>query len=101
MNYRMRKYMLPLALLSLLVLVACGNATPTVEPTPTAGEPTTMPTAEPQIVGAQPGECQVTQSLFPDPKGVEFQTYAPISASDYVKGPENATLTIIEYSDFT
>lgn len=98
----MRKLMLSVAMLTLLVLAACGKATPTAEPTPTAAEePTALPTAEEQIAGAKPGECQVTQSLFPDPRGSEFQTYAPISASDYVKGPAGATLTIIEYSDFT
>lgn len=98
----MRKLMLSVAMLTLLVLAACGKATPTVEPTPTAAaEPTALPTAGEQIVGAKPGECQVTQSLFPEPRGVEFQTYAPISASDYVKGPADAVMTIIEYADFT
>lgn len=97
----MRKLMLFVAMLTLLVLAACGNATPTVEPTPTAAEPTALPTAEPQIVGAAPGECQLTPSLFPAPKGSEWLTFAPISASDYSKGAENATLTIMEYADFT
>jgi hypothetical protein len=43
----------------------------------------------------------VTGSIFPPEKGAEWQKFAPISTSDYVQGPENALMTIIEYSDFT
>lgn len=101
----MRKILFSAALLSLLVLTACAktaSTTPTVaaEPTITAA-PTSAATAATEVVGAKPGECQVTSSIFPPEKSDEWRKFAPISASDYVQGPENAVMTIIEYSDFT
>jgi curved DNA-binding protein CbpA len=77
-----------------------GNPTAQVAAEPTNAL-TPASTAVKEIVGAKPGECQVAPSIFPPEKGAEWQTYAPISASDYVKGPENAVMTIFEYSDFT
>ena len=99
----MRKIAFPIALLTLLVLTACANndALPNFAPTSTEGVPTAAPTAGTEIVGAKPGDCQVTGSIFPPEKGAEWQKFAPINSSDYVQGPENAVMTIIEYSDFT
>jgi hypothetical protein len=99
----MRKIAFPIALLTLLVLTACANndALPNFAPTSTEGVPTAAPTAGTEIVGAKPGDCQVTGSIFPPEKGTEWQKFAPINSSDYVQGPENAVMTIIEYSDFT
>jgi hypothetical protein len=89
----MRKIWLSSLLLVVLVLTACkGNATAT----PTA-TPTSAPT---EIPGAKPGECQVASSLFPAPRPASAAVYAPITASDYSKGPADATMTIIEYSDY-
>jgi hypothetical protein len=89
----MRKIWLSSLLLVVLVLTACKGNT-TVTPTAT---PTTAPT---EIPGAKPGECQVASSLFPAPRPASAAVYAPITASDYSKGPADATMTIIEYSDY-
>jgi len=99
----MRKIAFPIALLTLLVLTACAknDAIPSFAPTATAGVPTAAPTTGTEIAGAKPGECQVTGSIFPPEKGAEWLTFAPVSTGDFVRGPENAVMTIIEYSDFT
>lgn len=46
-------------------------------------------------------ECTISPSVFPTPKAETEKVYAPITASDWTKGPDNALMTIIEYSDFT
>jgi hypothetical protein len=46
-------------------------------------------------------ECTISTSVFPSVKPESAKVYEPITSSDWTKGPENATLTIIEYSDFT
>lgn len=46
-------------------------------------------------------ECTLAKSVFPAAKAESAKVYAPITSSDWTKGPENATLTIIEYSDYT
>jgi hypothetical protein len=99
----MRKIVFSIALLSLLVLTACAtnDAIPNFASTSTPIAPPSASTAVKEIVGAKPGECQVAPSILPPEKAKEWQTYAPISANDYVKGPDNAPMTIIEYSDFT
>jgi len=87
----MRKILVASLLLVTILLSACGNktATPT---TPSA-------TVEPTPVGAKPGECQLTAAIFqPQPAAA---TYAPISVSDHILGPDTALMTVIEYSDFT
>jgi cyclophilin family peptidyl-prolyl cis-trans isomerase/protein-disulfide isomerase len=63
---------------------------------------TTAATAEPTPTAAvAPGQCKVTTTLFPDPKSASAATYAPISASDFIEGPDTAPMTLIEYADFT
>lgn len=91
----MRKIGLISLLLVVLILTACQGKTTT--PTPT---PSVAPTEAP-IVGAKPGECLVASSLFPSPRPSSAAVYAPITADDHTKGPADATMTIIEYSDFT
>lgn len=58
-------------------------------------------TATTTAVPAKTMECTIATSIFPQPKAESAKTYAPITSSDWTKGPENATMTIIEYSDFT
>jgi len=89
----MRKILVASLLLMTILLSACsGKSTVTTTPTPSG-------TAVPTPVGAKPGECQIAPSIFqPQPAAA---TYAPISASDHVLGPDTALMTIIEYSDFT
>jgi curved DNA-binding protein CbpA len=78
------------------------------DPAETAGpvsaestEGSTAATAVPNLVGVAPGECRVTESIFPPEKGDEWKKYTPVGLADYVKGPEDARMTIFEYSDFT
>lgn len=74
----------------------------TTEPAATAStEGSSAATAAPNIVGVAPGECRVTESIFPPEKSDEWKKYAAIGSADYVKGPEDARMTIFEYSDFT
>jgi hypothetical protein len=82
----MRKTALFFLMVLIMVLTACKGTTSTPAATPS-------PTPKP--------DCQLTSSIFPAPKDASAATYAPISSSDWVKGPEDATLTVIEYSDFT
>ncbi|OGN98952.1 MAG: hypothetical protein A2Z71_00740 [Chloroflexi bacterium RBG_13_50_21] len=45
-----------------------------------------------------PGCTVITRKPTPGP--TEESIYPPVSESDHVKGPDNAKVTIIEYSDF-
>jgi uncharacterized lipoprotein YajG len=91
----MRKIALVFLLVPIFILSACKTTTSSsgssqATLTPTTGVPTMAP------------DCQVvTGSIFPGPKDASAATYAPISADDHVIGSENATMTVIEYSDYT
>ncbi len=87
----MRKQWIFFALLAVIILSSCGKS---AAPTPTAA-PTTAPT---QVAGPA-ADCTVVSS-FPDPTDPASVKLAPISASDWSRGPENAILTLIDYSDF-
>jgi hypothetical protein len=97
-------------LLLALVLSACqsaGTTTTTIEEfqttpvetdqpaAPVVPSPTTGPNAAStdQVVAAQ---CTVVSSLVAS----EESLYPPVSDGDWIKGPETAEVTIIEYSDF-
>jgi len=101
----MRKLWAPIILLSML-LSSC-NVLSAVRPTvtvvasstpPATATPGPTPTATPAVA---PGQCKVTSTLFPAPKSAADATYAPISSSDFIEGPDTATMTLIEYADFT
>ena len=88
----MRKILIASLLLVTILLSACGTKTATpIAPTPT------VTTA---ITGAQPGQCQFPAAYL-QPQPASAATYAPISASDHIEGPDSAVMTVIEYSDFT
>jgi hypothetical protein len=115
----MRNYSLVMIILVLL-LTACQATTPApaetevAEPapvvqasTPTAfprGTSTTAQTAEtPPVENVtvsddSPG-C-VVQSPFPTPGPTEQSLYPPPGERDWIKGPDSATVTFTEYSDF-
>jgi cyclophilin family peptidyl-prolyl cis-trans isomerase/protein-disulfide isomerase len=84
-------------LLTLLILAlgACSQATPapTTEARPT---PTSPPSAV--AFSREPGCTVVTRPSTPDP--TQQSPIPPVGAQDWVKGPADAPLTIIEYSDF-
>lgn len=109
----MHKKIVLMVLLAAIFLTACGSGTSDTQstktseetaPTVNGGEVTipavgTSPTKE--FAASGPATCKPAAPFeFPAARS-ETPAYAPITASDWVKGPENATMTIIEYSDFT
>jgi len=89
-------------LLAVLILAGCGGTgqspvitatvAPTTPPQPTQALPTGAPTATTTPI---PGGCQTT-SLLPAPDPI----FPPITAADWQKGPQDAIVTILVYSDF-
>lgn len=79
----------------LLVLAACSQATP-APVTELRSTPTTAlaPVAAPR----EPGCTVITSQANADP--TQQSPVPAVSANDWVKGPSDASLTIIEYSDF-
>ena len=103
------KAALVLVLIGLMVLAAC---TPTEEtpPTPTPAPPTETPTeaVEPDPEdppGEGEGPAEPTAEAVPavcEPAPLPELPVSPVSEDDWIKGadPENAEITIFEYSDF-
>ncbi len=75
-----------------VLLSACGakQAAP-ISPTPTLPVKLIFPTTQPSCttVAAEPTPGPETPSLFP-----------PITAADHVRGSQNATITLMDYSDY-
>jgi cyclophilin family peptidyl-prolyl cis-trans isomerase/protein-disulfide isomerase len=76
----------------LLLLSACGQAASS----PTFVNPPT-PVSSPAVF--QESTCQ-SLSLEPTPDAKVSSLFPPVSEEDYVTGPQDASMTIIEYSDF-
>jgi hypothetical protein len=100
---------IPLLLFLAVLLAACrGTPEPVVEetPPPAAAETappaaTPLPVQPPQVsepAANTPGCTVVSTSSEPDPMIQEL--FPPVQPDDWVKGPEAARVTIIEYSDF-
>ena len=62
---------------------------PEVSPTPTDGQSANQAEANCTVVSREPTPGPTEQSLIP-----------PVSETDWVHGPEDAKVTIIEYGDF-
>ncbi len=62
---------------------------PEVSPTPTDGQSINQAEANCTVVSREPTPGPTEQSLIP-----------PVSETDWVHGPEDAKVTIIEYGDF-
>ncbi len=79
-------------------LAACSNnkvlLTPTDTPLPTA-KPTVTQAAQ---TGPEPG-CTVASAGEETDSGLEA-LFPPVTDDDWSKGPKNASVTIVEYSDF-
>lgn len=106
-----------IVMIFMLVLGACQvqqitpppTETPVVEATEAAtAEPTeevpSVPTEVLPIVDADGKmSCTMVGPLFKEltpEEEAQLAIFAPVSETDYIKGPEDAILTIIEYTDF-
>lgn len=107
----MNKKFIGLVLLLAVVFVTAGcagtqtggEATPTLEPTGTSAAPaeTESGGAPTQAADDQKPEpsCQVDPPL-PTPNPTDEMLFAPDPEEDWIKGPEDARITIVEYGDF-
>jgi hypothetical protein len=111
----MRKYALLVVVLLAAFLIGCGDkASPSVESataTPSEVAQAASPTAEQELATASPTEsgqvpdnptvaagpaiCEPASAEFPVEPGLP-----PVTADDHTKGPADAPITVIEYSDF-
>ncbi|HZD58622.1 MAG TPA: hypothetical protein VE136_17950 [Anaerolineales bacterium] len=110
MPRRFLAFIIPLSWL----LAACQGAavtevldTPpaaTAQPTPSATVqtlPTATPSGQARSVATPSARAQCTAvSRQPTPGPTEQSLFPPASTSDWVEGPDTASVTIIEYSDF-
>jgi hypothetical protein len=99
----MRKLLLVVLVLTAVVLAGCLPQTQ-ASPTPTATAivrpaPTTVVTVPSQAALFPDSGCTVV-TRKPTPGPTAESIYPPISSTDWVKGPESAKVTILEYSDF-
>ncbi len=101
----MRKFIPIFVLLMAFVLAGClpkDLGTATVLPSPTASNkpaPTLMLTV-PVNTLLQPSSGCTVVAKKPTAGPTAVSIFPPVSASDWVKGPADAKVTIIEYSDF-
>lgn len=116
-----RKILLILMALA-LGLAACQSATPVTETAapvteaPAAGTPEKVATAteaqpsataegsatevvDVEPIASGPATCTVVSTL-PTPSPAEVSKFPAVGADDWVEGPEDAYVTIIEYGDF-
>jgi cyclophilin family peptidyl-prolyl cis-trans isomerase/protein-disulfide isomerase len=110
-----------LFLVAALALSACEVATitpPTVEPTATVQETepptevvaeptedlTPQPTADTRLIGDDGNMvCTIVEPLFSEltpEQEAQLAVFPPVSEEDWTKGPEDAIITIIEYTEF-
>ena len=87
---------------------ATATPTETVAPTETATDTTTEPTPAPTAdtrLSDDEGKmiCTISQGFFPElteEQEAMLSVFPAITEDDWSKGPEDALLTILEYSDF-
>ncbi len=99
----MRKIVLLFLMLIAVVLSGClpqTQASPTSTTTTVAHPaPTTVVTVPAQASILPDSGCTViTQKPTPGPTAETI--YPPITGADWIKGPDTAKVTILEYSDF-
>ncbi len=113
----MQKRFLPLLVVLAFLLAACGGETPTQVAEDTAQEAVTAPEATHTQPPPTEAPVQVTEEVAEEPEPVELVSectlvsspmspesqYAPLFAvtdDDWVSGPDDAALTIVEYGDY-
>jgi ABC-type glycerol-3-phosphate transport system substrate-binding protein len=115
-----RSGLIGLALLVALLLAACGNAaapaathtpteepTATVEDTPTVPAPTgtkaeltETPTSQPQAADPTATSEANDGAAASDGEGEDFLAFLQVQPDDWVRGPDDAEVTIVEYADY-
>jgi hypothetical protein len=88
----MRKILILPFVLLITILVACGSDVQT----PTSKR---IRTLAPTLAGSPISTCQKI-SIKPTPDAKEASLFPAVNEKDYVKGPKDAPMTIIEYGDF-
>ena len=101
----MKKIILLLAGMA-LSLAACQGQAASPQPTPTeAATPSLVPTIQATQAEATPTQPSAPAgctaiSPEPTPGPTETSLFPLVNSDDWVKGPEDASITLIEYSDF-
>jgi len=109
----LKKSIVLLVILSVF-LVACQSAATEIPPEPTSESPVEPDTASTELpplpeVSATPDAEQATDqaeanctvvSSQPTPGPTEQSLVPPVSDEDWVHGPDDASVTFIEYGDF-
>ena len=86
-------------LLAAGLLAACARGTAPVTSQVSPQAPASpVATQTVGIPGAQPGCTVVSRQPTPDP--TEQALIPPVGEGDWIKGAENAQITLLEYSDF-
>jgi cyclophilin family peptidyl-prolyl cis-trans isomerase/protein-disulfide isomerase len=88
-----------LVVILVLITAAC---TPGAEPEPTVPA-TEAPTAEVELlnpVGPPVAASCVPNGSSPVPSAEDLALYSPDLENDWVKGPDDAVITVVEYGDF-
>jgi hypothetical protein len=70
---------------------------PTQAPEPTV---TSASTQKPILASGESMPGCTAKSLFPTPNPTMEALFPPVSEGDWARGPETASVTLIEYSDF-
>ncbi len=92
----MHKSWILILLVAALALTGCAQ---TAAPAPTTSVTATPVPAKPTAANVPAMACQVG-SMFTTPVDPQSIHLTPISDQDWSRGPETATMTILEYSDF-
>lgn len=97
----MKKYIPLLVVVALAGLLGACNTAVLPEPTETAVPPSPtvlIPTEITQDSG-DPASC-IPNPLPPTPSEEDLAAFSPDPENDWIKGPEDALVTIVEYADF-
>ncbi len=99
----MRKFIPLLVLAGLLVAIVGCNGSPVTPDTNVPTLPATQPPATAEhatSVPQTPGGSTETGCRVAPPIGQAVDGLPPVTADDWIRGPEDGTITLIEYADF-